>query len=785
MKIFYTLLAVFGVALQLYSAPLTIAANGEAAGHIAIDVEAPRPVKFAAKELQNYLRKITTARYPVQHNADGWKETIFILGTKDCPIIKPFMTGKIASDVKKLVFDGYAVFRRSNKIIIIGNDARGVINGVHRFIYKHTDFIWVRPFKELAVHSVDPDLKLEVKDYIDNPAFYFRGWGANGNIAIKSEEYFMYVSRLCNNKSPGSHVDSLLGRMLDHGLVMEFGGGHNMSSRWLPKSKFGKTNPEYYMLLDGKRRTTGRVNLCYTNQEMTKTFIGETLNIARKLPDYYETINIMIDDTQAYCECTECMKPINLPDGRVLERKHPAFKSTQFYMFLNQVARAVAKEFPKLQVKCFGYFFTAVPPEIPVEKNIRISFCPYVRNDKETLHGPSNAKWLERTKKYASMSPGVIWREYYYSGAAFPRAQANIIAQDLRFINSLGVKMIYSELSWGDRPDFVRERPAKEHAFFDITGPEFWTINMLFWNPSDDPDALRNEYIKRTYREGAPGVLKFYKLLRDSWLNDPTRSAFNSNFRSDMGHYVVNKKLVEPCRAALAEGLKTVKDPRSKQQLEQLIATFESWLKLAEAGKVSKQSVTKTDNREFPGFDFDSGAWENAGVLPPLRRLNQPMLEAPDKTEIKFMHNSEKLFIGFVCKTSGKLHAAKNSPRDVWPSGDRAEIFFGTANNSYFHLAFNCFANGTLGTYDALKTDRKWNCQWDVKTKQADGEWRAVVTIPLKDLKITVEQNNKVRAFFSRTRSAQGNFDSDSHSSWAGAVPHDVKAFGELEFELE
>ena len=785
MKIFYTLLAIFCVALQLHSAPLTIAVNGEAAGHIAIDVNAPRPVKFAASELQNYLRKITTARYPVQHNANGWKETIIILGTKDCAFVKPFLTGTIPGTLEKLIYDGYAVFRRGNKLLIIGNNTRGVLNGVHRFIYKHTDFIWVRPFKELAIHSIDPNLKLEVKDYIDNPEFYFRGWGANGNIAIRSEEYFMYVSRLCNNKSPGSHVDSLLGRMFDHGLVMEFGGGHNMSSRWLPKKKYGQTNPEYYMLLDGKRRTTGRVNLCYTNPEMTETFIKETLRIAKSLPDYYETINIMIDDTQAYCECTECMKPITLPDGRVLERKHEAFKSTQFFMFLNQVARAVAKEIPRLQVKCFGYFFTAIPPEIPVEKNIRISFCPYVRNDKETLHGPSNAKWLARTKKYAKMSPGIIWREYYYSGAGFPRAQANIIAQDLRFINSLGVRMIYSELSWADRPDFMRQRDDKEHEFFSLTGPEFWTINMLFWDPRQDPDQLRNEYIKRTYREGAPGVLKFYKLLRDSWLNDPARSAFNSNFRTDMGHYVVNKKLTEPCRKALAEAKATVKDPRSAKQLDQLIAAFESWLKKAEAGKVSKQSVTKTENREFPGFDFDSGAWANAGVLPPLRLLNNPSLEAADKTEIKFMHNSEKLFIAFRCKTPGKLNATKNSPRDVWPSGDRAEIFFASGKDSYFHLAFNCFANGTSGTYDALKTDRTWNCNWDVKTQQGDGEWRAVVTIPLHDLKITVEQNNKVRAFFSRTRSAQGKFDTDGHYSWAGAVPHNVKAFGELEFELE
>ena len=784
MKLFYTILAGL-FSLTLFAAEIPIARDGEAAGHIAIDVDAHRTVQFAARELQNYLRKITTARYSIQHNTNVPQATIFILGTKNDSVVKPFLTGKAKEKADKIADDGYAVIKLGSKILIVADQPRGVLNGVHRFIYKHTDFIWVRPYKELAIYSENPDLKLDINDYVDNPSFKMRGWGANGNIAIRSEEYFMYVSRLCNNKSPGSHVDSLLGRMFDHGLVMEFGGGHNMSTRWLPKKKFGKTHPEYYMLLDGKRRTDGRVNLCYSSPAMTAAFIQETLNIVKTLPEYFKTINIMIDDTQAYCECPECIKPIALPDGRMLERSNPAYKSTLFYIFLNQVAKAVAKVRPSLDIKCFGYFFTAIPPEIPVEKNIVISFCPYVKNDKQTLHGAANAKWLERTKKYASMSPGVIWREYYFSGAAFPRAQANIIAQDLRFINTLGVRMIYSELSWADRPDFVRERPAREQAFYSITGPEFWTINMLFWDPKQDPDALRNEYIKRTYREGAAGVQKFYKLLRDSWLNDPTGSYYNSDFRRDMGHYVINKKLLAPCKKALQEALNTVQDPRSKKQLLHLISSFDSWVKIAQAGKVSTQKVSKTENRNFPGFDFDSAVWSSAGELPALRRMAQPNLEAPDKTVIKFMHNSEKLFIGITCKTPGKLHAVKNSPHDQWPSGDRMEIFFANGDKDYFHLAFNCFANGTIGTYDAQKTDRKWNLPWDVKTQQGEKEWKAVVTIPLKNLKITVEQNNKAKVLFCRTRSAQGDFDSDSHSSWAGALPHDLKGFGELEFSLE
>ena len=798
------IVALLFLAMTLPAAPVKIAVKGEAAGYIATEVDAPRPVKLAARELQNYLRKITTARYPVQHNWNIPGKTIFVLGTKDSTPVRESLNSADIKTLDKLKYDGYAVFRRANKIIIAGNNPRGVLNGVHRFIYKHTDFIWVRPYKELSNCTVDPDLTLDVKDYIDNPEFRMRGWGANGNIAIKSDEYFVFVSRLCNNWSPGSSTANLSGRTMDHGFIIEFGGGHNMSSRWLPKNKYGKSNPDFYMLLDGKRRTEGRVQLCYSNQEMIKVFIKETLEIAKKLPSNTSTINIMIDDTQAYCECKNCVAPIKLPDGRVLTRKDSSYKSTLFFMFLNQVARAVAKECPSLDIKCFGYFFTAIPPEIPVEKNIRISFCPYVRNDKETLFGKSNQRWLERTRKYAAMSPGIIWREYYFSGAGFPRPQANIIAKDLRYINTLGIRMIYSELSWADRPISAhRKRPLNEHDFFNITGAEFWVINQLFWDPRQDPDQLRDEYIRRTYREAAPAVRKFYKAISESWLNDPRGSHYNSDFRRDMGDYIVNKNLTKPLRAALAEAAAQFKSSRSKpqsmqlsatpvsevspscqssaeQQLKQLSGTFESWLKLASAGKVSEKSIPRAEITEFPNFDFDSGVWANAGQLPRFSKMNQPMLEPQEPTDVKLLHNGRTLYIAFRCPAPGKLQGNKNSARDVWPSGDRVEIFFGKGEDNYYHFAFNCFAANMKGCYDAEKTDSKWNPDWEVRTQVKEGEWRAVVAIPLKSVGVVIEQNNKIRTGFFRTRPGRGGKDTTVHSGWGGAVPHNIKQFGEL-----
>ena len=778
------------VAAKAKPAPKTgrqrpIADRGEACGHIAVDLKAPRTVQFAAKELQNYLRMITTAHYSIQHNADHWKPTTFVLGTKDCPIIKPFLKGTTAREVKKLKDDGYFVAQRANKILLIGNNPRGVLNAVHRLIYKYTDFVWVRPYKELAIYTVDPNLKLAVEDCVDNPKFKMRGWGANGNLAIRSEEYFMYVSRLGNNWAPGGTSDIILGRQLDHGFIMEFGGGHNMSTRWLPKKKYGKTNPEYYMLVDGKRRTDGRVQLCYSNQEMIDTFIKETLNIVKTLPEYYATINIMIDDTPTFCQCEGCEKPIQLPNGKTINKKNEAYKSTLFYMFLNQVARAVAKERPGLDIKCFGYFFTAVPPEIPVEKNIRISFCPYVRNDKQTLFGPTNAKWLERTNKYAKMSSGLMWREYYYCSRKFPRAQSNIIATDLRHINKHGIRMIYAETSWGDRPGYpLGSKGYTEHNYFTMVGPEFWTINMLYWDPWQDPDELRNEYIKRTYREGAPGVQKFYKYLRDSWVNDPTPAAFNDDYRNDMGYYVVSKNLTEPCRQALAEAKAAVKDPRSAKQLDLLIETFESWLKQAISGAKAKQKVPKADIRQFPGFDFDSGVWAKANKIEPMTVMGNDEAVPAEPTEIKVIHNGETLYVGYRCPFPGELDAVKVSPKDKWPSGDHAELFIGNEKDGYYHLAFNCFADGENGIYDAMGTNAAWSTKWEARTQVKDGEWRGVAIIPLKSVNIAVEQNNKIRALFYRARPKRAGNDKDRtrHSAWAGGQVHSASSFGQLTF---
>jgi hypothetical protein len=775
MKTLFSILVLL-TSLPFY-AQVQLVKDGRPAAEIIVDPQAPRPAITAARELRHAVQLITGAELPVVNAPQDARKTQIHLICGDSPLLRNY-----AADLEKLKDnDGYAVRTDGRRMFIFAAEPRGLINGVNRLLHKNTDLVWARPHQETAVYSRTADLNFTQTDYLDIPAFVMRGWGVNRNRAINSAEYDIWNSRTNVNYTGGLN-DKVLDRRLDLGFIIEFGGGHNMVNRWLPVKKFGEQHPEYYMLLDGKRRVTRDAILCHTNQDLLRDFTAHALEILKDVPPHYPVINIMMEDTNASCECPECEKPIRLPDGTMLEKSDEAFRSTQFFMFLNQVAEAIYEKYPQLQIKTFAYYFTAIPPKVKLFKTINVSYCPYIRNDKEPLTGKSNLKWKERLEGWTAITPNTILREYYFSGAAFPRAIANTAAQDLRFANRLGVRKLYSESSFADDPSYQINGKFHESWFWDISAPEHWVLNELFWDPAQDPDKLRDEYLRRVYREAAPAVQKFYRLIRDAWLNDPTPSAFNDNYLRSTGYYIVNKNLLAPCRQALAEAAALVKDPRSKELLGKLNATFEDWVKQAPSKQSGELSIPKSEIREFPGFDFESGAWANAATLPPLQVMGNSVDAAQPPTTVKFLQDGRNLYVGFYChdpKPENLTALPAGRPHDTWPKGDHLELFFGNTADGYYHLAFDLNAN----RYDAILTNKDWNSEWTVRTQTVKDGWLAVVKIPFDSINFRIIQDNRLRTLIYRCQAGGGK--RPVHSTWNGGVVHSPDSFGELVFDLE
>ncbi|MDD4098546.1 MAG: DUF4838 domain-containing protein, partial [Lentisphaeria bacterium] len=756
---------------------------------IIIDENCPPAVQFAAEELQHFLLRITGVRLPVNLSAQyAWQTKKVILALPDSPHFAG-VRDKYAADLAALAgTDGYAVRTSGNQLFLFADCPKGVLNGVYRFLTRNSDLIWPRPGGELAIFTPSPTFVAAGNDGLDLPKFKMRGFGWNYSRSVHSGELDVWNARQGANLSSPDHPALAFRRRrlgFREGYYDVFEGGHNLIRFWLPVEKYGQEHPEYYMLIEGQRYVKNNANPCVTNPAVVSALAERFREVIPTLPPHYSTIVAQIADQSLCCECDRCRQPITLPDGTVLTHDHEAFRSTQFFLFFNQLARIVHELNPRLMIQQYGYFFLAEPPLVKVEPNVKISFCPYIRNDKKPLSDPSNAKWKRRTDAWLANTPNLIWREYYYSGARFPRPIADIACQDLRYIQARGLTHVTSEFTWSDDGHVPADKmPASE--FWDTTAMEAWTMLQLLWDPYQDPQALRAEYLRRTYREAATAMQEYYDLIRTAWLEDDTPSAFNDDVFKSAAYYILGKKIDDACRAALSRAEKDAVHPDSLRLVQANRAVFEQWLARAAEEKLDTVRVPfiRLTPETAPGFDLSAGVWQQAAGLPPLLLMGHAPLKSQYETTIRILQDGRHFLIGCSVRKAPATIWARHpagTAHDVFPSGDHIELFFSHPRDGYYQLAYDVNGN----RYDGRLTDASWNTPvpWEVKTRVDDNGWSSIAKIPFAAVNFEKLVSNKLRFLFFLT-----NLDDQrkaEHSTWGGGRVHAADSFGELTVDLE
>lgn len=758
------------------NAALPLTSGGKAEAEIIIDEKVHSSVKFAAEELQNFIEKISGAKVPVVNAPGNSKTRIYIGVPADSKLMRDLLV-KYKDDLEKLRDnDGYAVRTDKNNIYIFAANPKGVLNGAYNFLDRNSDIIWPRGLEPFdAIYSSNPNLEIKSSDYIDIPNFILRGWHICSYPRQSHEPTELWMIRNRCNFIGASNVPELLERRQKHGFIIEFGGGHNLNSYLLPPAKYAEKHPDFYAMLDGKRRPGGHSQLCFSNDKMTKEVIQVLKGKIKEAPDFVKTFNVMIEDSWNLCECQECKKAIKLEDGIILSPDDEAFRSTQFFIFLNKVAEGVNKEYPDVRINSFGYYFTAVPPKIKLSPSINVRFCPYVKNDKETVE--NTPKWKKRTEEWVYITPNIIWREYYGCASGFPRPLSKIVAKDLQFISKLGVRRVFSEYI----PDADTEK-RKMTESWDASCMEFWIISNLYWNPYQDVDKLREKYITRTYHKAASAMSEYYRLIRDSWYGDSAPSHWNDDPVKSTGHYIIEKGLEEQCRNALEKAEQMASEPKIKQLVNRNKNYFETLIEKAKKQKTPSLQVPFIQTDSYPDFDFNKGVWTNASAIDDFKVMGSPEKKIQFKTFVKFFHDRKNLYIGVKCSDPSpealySLPAGQN--RDIWPKGDHIELFFDGDNaekGGYYHLAFDFRGN----IYDARSFDKKWDGNWELKTRTLNDGWCAVAKIELKSLGIDINKKNTFKGLFYRKKNSP-----NEHSSWGGGTVHATVSFGDITLNFE
>jgi hypothetical protein len=472
---------------------------------IVIKKGSPEVVKFAARELQDYLKKISGKKYPVITDDKNVSGRIIMVGqsryTDKFKIRKKFEPDAfiIKSAGANLVLAGDDLDKGRGNIIPFDyrTSRKGSLFAVYTFLEKFYGVRWYWPGKEGEVVPEKKQITIpENADIYEKPAFLWRYcW-----FVIATDQY---PSKVKDWEVPVWCMRNKMG--ISIGSPWSF--SHSWG-RYLTNKHFAK-HPEYYALVDGKRIPLKKPfmskQVCTSNPEVVRIF-ADRIRKGRKSTDD-AIVSISPNDGLGFCECANC-KALDHPELYSAKEGYKGIVlSDRIYTFVNKVAREVKKTHPDLRIGIFSY--TVVRP-IPralkkLENNVVISMTQTNAHYRNKKYKQYNRQRLEEWKRMCSAFVG---RDYLgnYSFAGVMHPQTKIIAEDLRFMKANNYIGFYSECSMDFAANFLN----------------YYITAKLTWNPDANVDKIVDDMCRKAYGTAADKMKEFYSLMETSFNNCST-----------------------------------------------------------------------------------------------------------------------------------------------------------------------------------------------------------------------------------------------------------------------
>ncbi len=479
--------------------PLVLAQDGTSAYNIALSTDASPSEKFAAGELQKFLRIISGVTIPVHRDNERF----------DCPLIL-VGTGRLQQrvapeiDVTALGDEGFVISSAGPHLVLAGGRLRGTMYAVYRFL-KILGCRWYTPevshIPRLSTIAVEPfSLKEE-------PAFVQRmmNWTCSSRDAD-------WCVRNFQNSSGALHES--------HGGSVSYIGGHSYYQLVEPSLYF-KNHPEYYSLLNGKRQWE-YAQLCASNPEVAKIAAQSVKEWIQRSPNGV-AYNVGQEDWRNYCVCPEC--------SAINEREEsPAGTNI---LLVNNVGNIVAREYPDKKVGTFAYSYTEKPPKnLRTNDNVAIRLAIIQGCDAHPLElCEQNEQVAANVSNWAAINDHIyIWDytiNFRHLLMPFPNWWA--VQSDLRFFHRLGIDGVFLQGNSFTEAGAFSEMQAYIQA-------------QMLWNPEQNIYDLIDEFLNGYYGPAAPAMRRIVDLLQTEVrdLNNHFR-LFSEVTEAYMSSHIINE----------------------------------------------------------------------------------------------------------------------------------------------------------------------------------------------------------------------------------------------------
>jgi hypothetical protein len=451
-------------------------------------------VAAAARDLQQYVRKITGAELPLRGDHTPLDGPAILVGRSKHT--QPF-DGKIPAGLTpQRDEEGFVILCKGDRLVLAGND-EGPYHGSEYAVAELLGRFGVRWFMPGDFGEVVPrQTTLAVADVEvrQRPAFKMRNWWGPMPAANRHLEARWKIR---NKMNPTLHFITLPG---------------DSSTRGLIPPELVKTEPELFALNAEGKRDTALPNL--TNPRAV-TLAAQTIKERFRKDPTLTSTGFAPDDGLPRDHNPETLKRnLGFPDlvGRL---GVPAELSVteEWLGFVNAVAREVGKEFPNHIVTTNGYANRNTPPQgLKLEPNVGIMFAAIWS---DTLHAYDDPRsWQtyrqgQMIKRWAELSRNVFLYDYTYimlasAGTPVPRARKH--RRDMPLLKKWGV------IGFADEGRTV----------FMETGiaPRYLRAQMM-WDANLDADAVLSDFFTRWYGPATKPGRAFWDALEQAIESTP------------------------------------------------------------------------------------------------------------------------------------------------------------------------------------------------------------------------------------------------------------------------
>jgi len=460
-------------------APVTIGADTHA---IVLQPGASPSEKHAADEFQAFFKACTGNHIPVVDDPASTDRAMIVLGLG--PVARSLGVDPAPA---RLGDQGFVLRTAAPHIVIAGTPGAGTLHGVHRFLEEHFGVRWLAP--GVTRTPAAGEVTVPGTDRVVQPAFKWRhtsySWPG------KDEDF---QARVADNDGPAGE-DSPTGAQISHD------GRCHSYFRYVSPEEFFDEHPEYFSEIGGVR-VREQTQLCLTHPDVLEIVTERMLRrMAERPHDLQHNFSQM--DYYNYCQCPRCTE---------LNRRYGTSGGTQFW-FVNQLAERIARVYPHKLVGTLAYTYTEEPPQgMTMHPNAAVWLCHmYPSCDSHPIAVcPRNATFRRRAEAWSRICSHLYMWHYvtdfthYYN--PFPNFRA--MSADMRFYRDLGVEGIYLQGmgNSGGGGEFSLLRP-------------YYGMKLL-WDPDQDPELLRREFLQGTYGAAWEPIETYIELLHDKVQDD-------------------------------------------------------------------------------------------------------------------------------------------------------------------------------------------------------------------------------------------------------------------------